>query len=75
MKEVAEIPFGLAKIAKGRDILSLRDAALATNSAVQTVRKHLCNLGTFHGAKPIRIGGRIHFLVSDIATLIRGDEL
>jgi len=69
-----EIPEGLAKIANGRDIIGTYETALVTNTASQTIRKHLCLKGHFHGCKPIKIGGRLHFAVSDIARLIRGGK-
>lgn len=69
-----EIPEGLAKIANGRDIIGTHETALVTNTASQTIRKHLCTKGHFHGCKPIKIGGRLHFAVSDIARLIRGGK-
>ena len=73
LKEVIlEIPEGLAKIANGRDIISTNEAGLATNTSPQTIRKHLCINGHFHGCKPIKIGGRQNLVVSDLAKLIRG---
>ena len=67
------IPDGLAKIANGRDIISTNEASLATNTSPQTVRKHICINGHFHGIKPIKIGGRLNFSVVDLAKLIRGE--
>ena len=71
---IPNIPDGLAKIANGRDNLSTNDAAYATGSAPQTIRKHLCLYGHFHGIKPIRIGGRLYFKVTDLANLVRGEQ-
>ena len=71
---VHEIPQGLAKLANGCDIIGTHEVGLATNTAPQTIRKHLCLKGHFHGCKPIKIGGRLHFSVSDIAKLIRGEK-
>lgn len=67
------IPIGLAKIANGRDNLPTNDAAYAINTAPQTIRKHLCLFGHFHGIKPIRIGGRLFFRVSELAQLVQGE--
>lgn len=72
--ELPNIPNGLARIANGRDNLSTNETAFVTGTAPQTIRKHLCLYGHFHGVKPIRIGGRLYFKVSDLAPLIRGDK-
>lgn len=68
------IPDGLARLANGRDNLSTNEAAYAINTAAQTIRKHLCLYGHFHGVKPLRIGGRLHFRVADLARLVKGDQ-
>ena len=79
MKELIQaaihnIPDGLARIANGRDNLSTNEDAYATGAAPQTIRKHLCLHGHFHGVKPVRIGGRLYFRVTDLAPLIRGEK-
>jgi hypothetical protein len=71
---IPNIPNGLARIANGRDNLSTNEAAYATGAAPQTIRKHLCIHGHFHGVKPVRIGSRLYFKVADLAPLIRGDK-
>jgi hypothetical protein len=68
------LPNGLARIANGRDNLSTNEAAYATGAAPQTIRKHLCLHGHFHGVKPIRIGNRLYFKVTDLARLVQGDQ-
>lgn len=68
------IPAGLEKIANGRDNLPTNEAAHATSTSPQTIRKHLCLYGHFHGVKPVRIGKRLYFKVSDLAGLVRGDK-
>lgn len=68
-----EIPEGLANIAKGRDNILTHELGAATNTATQTIRKHLCQTGSFHGIKPIRIGGRLQFPVGEVAKLVRGE--
>ena len=70
-----EIPDGLKKAANGRDLIPLKDTSFALSTQAQTIRKHLCVTGSFHGAKPIKIGGRILFAVEDIARLMRGETL
>ncbi len=74
MKSAHEIPQGLANIAKGRDNILTHEVGLVTNTATQTIRKHLCHTGSFHGIKPIKIGGRLQFPVREIAKLIRGEK-
>jgi len=71
---IPSIPDGLARIANGRDNLPTNEAAYATGAAPQTIRKHLCLHGHFHGVKPIRIGNRLYFRVTDLAALVRGDQ-
>lgn len=72
MKSAHDIPQGLANIANGRDNILTHELSLVTNIAIQTIRKHLCHTGSFHGIRPIKIGGRLQFPVKDIAKLIRG---
>jgi hypothetical protein len=72
MKSTHEIPQGLATIANGRDNIMTHEVSLVTNIATQTIRKHLCHTGSFHGITPIKIGGRLQFPVKDIAKLIQG---
>lgn len=71
---IQSIPDGLAKIANGRDNLPTNEAAHATSTSPQTIRKHLCLYGHFHGIKPVRIGRRLYFKVIDLAALITGDR-
>lgn len=71
---IQSIPEGLEKIANGRDNLPTNEAAHATSTSPQTIRKHLCLFGHFHGVKPVRIGKRLYFKVSDLAGLVRGDK-
>ena len=73
MKSSYDIPQGLAIIANGRDNILTHEVGLVTNTATQTIRRHLCHTGSFHGIKPIKIGGRLQFPVREIAKLIRGE--
>ncbi|QKM64649.1 hypothetical protein DCO17_05005 [Polynucleobacter tropicus] len=68
-----DLPVGLAKIANGRDLISTHETAFAFGIVPQTLRKHLCTKGSFHGVKPIKIGERWHFSVRDLALLMRGE--
>jgi len=68
-----DIPEGLARVANGRDIILAKEVGFVTNTQIKTIYKHVCNTGSFHGAKPIKIGGRVQFTVTDIARLMRGE--
>ena len=70
---ISSLPDGLAKIANGRDLISTHETAYAFGIGPQTLRKHLCIKGNFHGVKPIKIGDRWYFTVKDLAPLIRGE--
>jgi hypothetical protein len=71
---IQNIPEGLAKIANGRDNLPTNEAAYSISASPKTIRKHLWLYGHFHGVKPIRIGGRLYFKVTDLARLVRGEK-
>lgn len=75
MKSSCDIPQGLAIIANGRDNILTHEVGLVTNTATQTIRRYLCHTGSFHGIKPIKIGGRLQFPVREIAKLIRGNHV
>ena len=75
MKSTHDIPEGLASIANGRDNILTHEVGLVTNTATQTIRRHLCHSGSFHGIKPIKIGGKLQFPVREIAKLIRGNHV
>ena len=60
----------LAAIAKGRDSLPTNDAAPAINRRPQTLRKWAClENGPI---RPVRINGRLAWLVSDLRALLDG---
>lgn len=75
MKSSQEIPDGLARLANGRDNILTHELGIATNTATQTIRKHLCQTGSFHGIIPIKIGGKLQFPVGEVAKLVRGESL
>jgi hypothetical protein len=75
MKSFQEIPEGLARLANGRDNILTHELGIATNTATQTIRKHLCQTGSFHGIIPIKIGGKLQFPVGEVAKLVRGESL
>ena len=75
MKSFQDIPEGLARVAKGRDNILTHELGAVTNTATQTIRKHLCQTGSFHGVKPIKIGGRLQFPVGEVAKLVLNGEV
>ena len=75
MKSFQDIPEGLARVANGRDNILTHELGVVTNTATQTIRKHLCQTGSFHGIVPIKIGGRLQFPVFEVAKLVRGECL
>lgn len=75
MKSFQDIPEGLARVANGRDNILTHELGAVTNTATQTIRKHLCQTGSFHGVKPIKIGGRLQFPVGEVAKLVLNGEV
>ncbi|WP_082565258.1 hypothetical protein [Duganella sp. Root1480D1] len=63
------LPENLSKIASGRDYLQTSEFANAVNRATQTIRKNVSLTGHCYGIKPLKIGGRLLWPVSEIATL------
>lgn len=53
------------------EVLPTAPAAEAINRRPQTLRKWACS-GT-GPIRPVRIGGRLHWRVSDLAALLAGD--
>ena len=70
---IQNIPESLAKIANARDILPTNEAAYSLSVSPKTIYKHLCLYGHFHCVKPVRIGTRLYFRVTDLARLITGN--
>lgn len=69
----AALPPALAEISAGRDHVKTSEYAKAINRANQTIRALLCSQGHAFGIKPLKLGGRLLWPVSDIAALLRGE--
>jgi hypothetical protein len=65
----------LNKIAQGRDYLPTPDFAKAFSKSPATARKNFCLAGHCYGIKPVKIGGRLLWPVSEIAKLLNGESL
>jgi len=55
-------------------VLSTADAARALTKSSQTLRKLYCQQGSAFGIKPVKIGGRLAWRVSDLLRVLRGGE-
>ena len=66
------IPPALAATAQGRDLVTTAEFAKATARASQTIRKNYCLQGECFGIRPVKIGGRLLWRVTDIAALLNG---
>lgn len=62
----------LARIANGRDHLLTPEFARAIGRAGQTVRKNYCLTGEAYGIRPVKVGGRLLWAVTEIAKLLEG---
>ena len=71
--DAASLPPALAAIAAGRDHILTEEFAKATNRASQTLRKNYCIKGACYGVRPLKIGGRLMWPVSQIAALLNGE--
>ena len=65
------IPPALAATAAGRDALPTNESAHALNRKDQTLRKWACHDNG--PIRPIRVNGRLMWLVKDIAALLNGE--
>ena len=54
-------------------VLSTRDAAAALTKSSQTLRKLYCQQGHAFGIRPLKIGGRLAWRVSDLRRVLRGE--
>jgi len=70
----ANIPHGLAQIAKSRDFITTAEFSQVISKAIQTIRKENSLKGEAFGIKPLKIGNRLLWSVEAIANLLRGDK-
>lgn len=64
----------LAEISAGRDHIQTFEFARAFSRASQTIRKSYCLTGHYLGIRPIKLGNRLMWPVSEIAALLNGGE-
>jgi hypothetical protein len=62
----------LAEISAGRDHLQTSEFARAISRSNQTIRKGYCLTGHYLGIRPIKLGNRLMWSVSEIAALLNG---
>jgi hypothetical protein len=68
----ASLPSELAAIAAGRDHIVTSEFGRAINRTSQTIRKNYCLTGECYGIRPVKVGGRLLWPVSAIASLLNG---
>jgi hypothetical protein len=64
----------LAAIAAGRDHILTEEFAKAFNRASQTIRKNYCEKGECFGIRPLKIGNRLLWPVTQVAALLAGER-
>lgn len=64
------VPAALAAATQGRDLVTTAEFAKAIGKASQTIRKLHCLQGAVYGVRPVKIGNRLMWRVSDIARLL-----
>lgn len=72
MSTKATIPEALATISTGRDHIQTFEFARAFSRTSQTIRKSYCITGHYLGIRPIKLGNRLMWPVSEIAALLNG---
>lgn len=69
------IPEKLAEIAQGRDHVTTPEFGRAISRAEQTIRKNYCLTGHCFGVRPVKVGNRLLWPVSEIAALLSGEAV
>ena len=69
------IPENLQKLAGNRDLITTDELALVFNSQPQTIRKNFCEKKQYLGIKPLKIGKRLLWRITDVAKIINGEKL
>lgn len=73
MQTKTPLPQALAAISAGRDHIQTFEFACTLSRANQTVRKNYCLTGHYLGIRPIKLGNRLMWPVTDIAALLNGE--
>ena len=63
---------GLSAIAGNRDYIQTPEIAQVFNIKPQTVRKNYCLTGEVYGIRPIKLGNRLLWSVTQIAARLEG---
>jgi hypothetical protein len=72
MQTTIPLPPKLAEIARGRDHVTTPEFGRVITRAEQTIRKIYCLTGECYGIRPVKVGGRLLWPVSEIAALLNG---
>ena len=70
-----DLPTALAAVAQDRDYISTGEFAHSITRASQTIRKNYCLTGEAFGVRPTKLGGRLLWLVHDIAQLLANGRI
>ena len=57
------------------DLATTEVFAQSAKCSAKTVRKNYCLTGHCYGIKPVKVGGRLLWPVSEIAKLLNGESL
>jgi hypothetical protein len=74
MQRTHTLPAALAEIAAGRDHIRTDEFAKAANRASQTIRKNYCLDGECFGIRPVKVGNRLLWPVTQVAALLAGEK-
>lgn len=66
------LPPALSVIAAGRDHIQTSEFGHVLSRASQTIRKNYCLTGECYGIRPVKVGNRLLWPVSEIAFLLSG---
>lgn len=57
------------------DLVTTEEFAQSTKCSTKTIRKNYCLTGHCYGIRPVKVGGRLLWPISDIARLLSGELL
>ncbi len=57
------------------DLATTEEFAQSTKCSTKTIRKNYCLTGHCYGIRPVKVGGRLLWPVSDIVRLLNGEIL
>jgi hypothetical protein len=68
------IPKNLSRLAGDRDLITTEELAIIFNAQPQTIRKNFCLKKQYLGIKPLKIGKRLLWKITDVAKVINGEK-